>query len=168
MLIADDALYQIIQDTWSSTLDFQVDHVPDSTHLADDSLTVCVRISGAWEGEVRLHCPRSLARLIAAVIFQVEAEKAPTDEILDALSELVHIVAGNLKTLLPQPVTISLPTLPDPTDWSETTPQWQLVNRLKLESQGFPFVVTLLGDYSAAERLGIQPDGGNKPPHVNP
>jgi CheY-specific phosphatase CheX len=168
MLIADDALYQIIQDTWSSTLDFQVDRVSGSTHLADDSLTVCVRISGAWEGEVRLHCPLSLARRIAAAIFQVEAEKAPTDEILDALSELVHIVAGNLKTFLPQPVTISLPTLPDPTDWGGTTPQWQLVNRLKLECQGYPFVVTLLGDYSAAGRLGIQPDGDNKQPQGNP
>ena len=51
--------------------------------------------------------------LIAAAIFQVEADKAGSYEILDALSELIHIVGGNLKALLPQPVILSLPSLPE-------------------------------------------------------
>jgi len=152
MLISEGAFYQIIQDTWTSTLGFQVDRPASAEYSAVGALTVCVKITGAWDGEVRLHCSPPLARLIAAAIFQVEADKAGSDEILDALSELIHIVGGNLKALLPQPVVLSLPSLPDPTDWGQTTPQWQLVSRLTLESEGHPFVVTLLGDLPAAAR----------------
>jgi hypothetical protein len=54
--------------------------------------------------------------------------------------------------LLPQPVTLSLPSLPDPTNWAQTTPQWQMVCRLTLLSEGHPFAVTLLGDFPAAAR----------------
>ena len=111
-----------------------------------DAFTVCVKISGAWDGEVRLHCSPQLGRLIAGAIFQVETEKAGNEEIFDALSELTHIVGGNLKALLPQPVVLSFPSLADPSNWAQTTPQWQLVCRLALASQGHPFVITLLGD----------------------
>ena len=113
MLVVEETFYKIIQDTWASTLEFQVDR-PTSVEVSGiDLATVCVRISGAWAGDVPLQCPHPLARLIAAEIFQVDADKAGDDEILDALSELIHIVGGNLKSLLPQPVTLSLPSLLD-------------------------------------------------------
>ena len=149
MLVTDGAFCRIIQDTWASTLGFQVDHPASVDFPAAGAFTVCVKITGAWDGEVRLHCSPPLARLIAAAIFQVEAEKADSDEILDALSELIHIVGGNLKALLPQPVNLSLPCLPDPTNWAQTTPQWQIVSRRTLVSEGHPFMVTILGDLPA-------------------
>jgi chemotaxis protein CheX len=155
MLITEDALYQIIEDTWNSTLGFQVERQSGSESVATGALTVCVKITGAWDGEVRLHCPIPLARLIAAAIYQVEGESEGRDEILDALSELVHIVGGNLKTLLPRPVMLSLPSVSDRAEGTQTTPQWQLLSRLTLLSQGYPFVVTLLG--------GPPPDGPEGP-----
>jgi hypothetical protein len=87
--------------------------------------------------------------MIAAAIFQVEADKARNEEILDALSELIHIVGGNLKALLPQPVTLSLPLLLDSENCALTAPQWPMVCRLNLMSEGHPFVVTLLGKLPA-------------------
>jgi hypothetical protein len=108
-----------------------------------------------------------LARLIASVIFQVEADKTGSDEILDALSELIHIVGGNLKALLPQPVILSLPSLLDPTNWAQTTPQWQIVCRLKLMSEGHPFVVTLLGGLPAAAIEQVPVDRETRSPLEN-
>src|ERR1035441_935126 len=145
MLVTEETFYKIIQDTWASTLGFHID-CPVSAELpAIRGLTVCVRISGAWNGEVRLHCPLPLARLVAAAIFQVDADKADNDEILDALSELIHIVGGNLKALLPQPVTLSLPSLDNPSTRTQTTPEWQVASHLTLETDGHTFVATLLG-----------------------
>jgi chemotaxis protein CheX len=109
-----------------------------------------------------------LARSIAATIFQVEAEKAGDDGILDALSELAHIIGGNLKALLPKPVTLSLPSLPDPIDWAQTTPQWQMVCRLTLLSEGHPFVVTLLGDLPAAVKAETPAAWERRLPRENP
>jgi chemotaxis protein CheX len=149
MLITEDTLYQIIEDTWNSTLGFQVERSAGPESVGGGALTVCVRITGAWVGEVHLYCPVPLARLIAAAIFQVEAESAGEDEILDALSELVHIVGGNLKTLLPPPVMLSLPSVVDRTAGTPTAPELQLVSRLTLESRGHTFAVTLLRNLPA-------------------
>jgi len=89
-------------------------------------------------------------------------------EILDALSELIHIIGGNLKALLPQPVILSLPSHPDPMNWAQTTPQWQMVCRLTLMSEGHPFVVSVLGDHSAAARGETPADRGSRLPTENP
>jgi hypothetical protein len=150
MLIADETVYKIIQDTWTSTLGFEVDRVASDDNPAPGAFTVCVKITGAWDGEVRLHCSAELARRVANTIFQADPGDIGSSEILDALSELVHIVGGNLKALLPRPVSLSLPSLSEPGNWANTTPQWQMVCRLNLTSEGHPFVVSLLGDYSAA------------------
>lgn len=146
MLVTDDAFYTIIQDTWASTLGFQVDSPPSAMIPETEAVTVSVKITGAWDGEVRLHCPLPLARLIAAAIFQAEAENVGNEEILDALSELIHIVGGNLKALLPQPVTLSLPSLLDPAHGPHATPPWPIVTRLTLVTEGYPFAVTILGN----------------------
>jgi hypothetical protein len=168
MLITEGTLYKIIQDTWTSTLGFQVDRPASADFSVAGAITVGVKITGAWDGEVQLHCSRRLAQLIAAAIFQVDADKAGSDEILDALSELIHIVGGNLKALLPQPVTLSLPSLPDPTDWAQTTPQRQMLGRLTLMTEGHPFVVTLLGDLPAAPNAETPADRESRLPTENP
>jgi hypothetical protein len=159
MLVTEGAFYRIIQDTWTSTLGFHIDRPVSTEFSVIGAISVCVKISGAWDGEVRLHCSPLLARLIAAAIFQVEADKVGSYEILDALSELIHIIGGNLKALLPQPVILSLPSLPSPADQVHATPQWQMVCRLTLTSEGHPFVVTILGDDPAAARAETPADG---------
>jgi CheY-specific phosphatase CheX len=162
MPITEEAFYQIIQDTWSSTLGFQVDHADSAEFSTDRAVTVCVKISGAWEGEVGLHCSPQLARLIAAAIFQVHADKVGSCEILDALSELIHIIGGNLKALLPRPVELALPTLPDPTPGAKITPPREMVFMLTLQSEGHPFVVTLLRCFPDPARVVAQRDGDNR------
>jgi hypothetical protein len=167
MLVTEGAFYKIIQDTWTSTLGFHVDRAASAEFSAVGAFTVCVKITGAWDGEVRLHCSPALARSIVAAIFQVEADEAGNDEILDALSELIHIVGGNLKALLPQPVILSLPCLPDPSNWAQTTPQWQIICRLTLMSEGHLFVVTLLGDLPTAPRAEAPADWESRLPTEN-
>ena len=144
MLVTEETFYKIIQDTWASTLEFQIDRPPSADFSANGELTVCVRIAGQWNGEVCLRCPMKLARLIAAAIFRVEADKAGEDEIVDALSELIHIVGGNLKALLPQPVTISLPMASNAAASHCATQNAGTVCSLKLISEGYPFIISLI------------------------
>ena len=150
MLITEGALLRIIKDTWTSTLGFQVDCEPDARLLAAGALTVCAKILDEWSGEVQLDCPLPLARLIAAAIFQVKAESAGQEEILDALSEVVHIVGGNLKALLPQPAQILLPVVREESREAEVRPKPPLISRLTVTTVGHPFVVSLWGGPSAA------------------
>ncbi len=158
MRVAEEGFYGIIQDTMNSTLGFQVERIASQEFPSSEALTVGVKITGAWDGEARLHCSAPLSQSTAAAIFQVKAEDVRSDEILDALSELIHIVGGNLMALLPQPVTLSLPCLPDQMNREQTTPQWQTVHCLTVMSRGHPFVVTLLRRFpSRQERKARQP-----------
>jgi hypothetical protein len=168
MPVTEERFYQIIQDTWASTLEFPIDWPASADMTPNAALTVRVGISGAWNGEVRLDCPLPLARLIAAAIFQVDADKASTDEILDALSELIHIVGGNLKALLPQPVILSLPSSLEPIHRDETAVQWPTVYRLTLMSEGQAFAVTLQGNLPASGVEQFPHDGDNYPSGKNP
>jgi len=145
MLVNEESFYNIIQDTWTSTLGFQVDCLKVAKVSTVAEYTVCVRITGAWDGEVHLHCPLPLARLIAGAIFQVDPNKAGSDEILDALSELTHIVGGNLKALLPKPVTLSLPCIVEPQNSAQSSEEGKVLFRVTLISEGHPFVVSLFG-----------------------
>ncbi len=159
MPIDEETVYRIIEDTWASTLGFLVERRSEEDFSVAGAFTVSVQITGAWDGEVRLHCCPELASSIATAIFQLGSDDIGNGEILDALSELIHIVGGNLKALLPHPVSLSLPTLSEPGKWAQTTPPWQTVCRLALASQGYPFLVTLLGDVAApaSETSAVQP-----------
>lgn len=143
MLVTEETFHKIIQDTWASTLEFQIYDPLTADSSGEGEIAVCVRISGNWNGEVCLRCPLPLGRLVAAAIFQVEGDSASHDEIVDALSELIHIVGGNLKALLPQPVTVSLPFLVDPIENQQTAQDSRTVCQLTLGSAGYAFVITL-------------------------
>lgn len=69
MPVPEEALYKIIQDTWTSTLGFQLDCFESVETPAVGALAVCAGITSAWEGEACLRCSPPLARLIAPATF---------------------------------------------------------------------------------------------------
>ncbi len=143
MLVTEETFHKIIEDTWASTLDFQICSRLSADLAGEGEIAVCVGISGKWNGEVYLRCPLPLGRLIASAIFQTEGDSASRDEIVDALSELIHIVGGNLKALLPQPVTVSLPFLVDPITSQYSVQDSRTVCQLTLGSAGYTFEIAL-------------------------
>ncbi len=69
-----------------------------------------VRIDGAWAGRVYLQMTDALAERVARQMFSMTEEKPNEEQIEDCLKELTNITAGNLKTALPEPCTLSIPT----------------------------------------------------------
>ncbi len=119
MAFTEVAFSRIIYETWRTVLGFQIEGPVTGEFSAAGAFAICVKIAGAWDGELRLHCSPQLAQSIAATIFQVETESPRSEELLDALSELTDITGVNLKPLLPYPATLSLPSLPDQADWGK-------------------------------------------------
>ncbi|MCK4176679.1 chemotaxis protein CheX [Aciditerrimonas ferrireducens] len=73
------------------------------------ALTASVAISGAWNGLVSLQVTEPAARALAQAVFAVP--QVGFEDLADAVGELVNIVGGNLKGLLPAPTQLSLPTV---------------------------------------------------------
>lgn len=111
MQISESDIDEITQTVWTATLDLEaypLGALDDSTVAWLDSH---VQISGAWEGTVMLRCTPGLARRAAGILFQLEPDEASEEDVVDTLGELVNIIGGNVKALVPTPSTLSLPAV---------------------------------------------------------
>lgn len=139
-------LSQIVEEIWSSMLGLDIQSVvpPNVDPQAASRLTACVQISGAWEGTVILGCSPELARYAAAAMFATEVERISSGEMQDSLGELVNMVGGGVKLLLPEVCTLSLPTVVEGAPFSMLVQGASLVQHSMFACQGEPVWVTLL------------------------
>jgi chemotaxis protein CheX len=142
--LSEDDLRGIVWQVWTAYLHCTPDvegcpePVPDTAEV-----TASVGVAGSWNGLAVLRCGLPAAQEIAAVMLDVDPASASADDCIDALGELVNILAGNVKSLLPQPSHLSLPQVilgRAKIVWPGTTP---LVT-VRVTQNGEPTVLTIL------------------------
>lgn len=72
-----------------------------------------IGLQGAWSGAVALQCSSAYAEQAAVAMFMTEPGTLCPDDVADALGEITNVLGGNLKTLLPGPSTLSVPSVAD-------------------------------------------------------
>ncbi len=88
------------------------DVIEDETPFFQSEVTALIGIAGGLTGYVSVHCNDQQARSFTARFLGMdENEVESTDDIRDAMGELVNMIAGNVKTLLNGAIEISLPTV---------------------------------------------------------
>lgn len=102
-----------------------------------------VEISGAWTGAVLLNGSRQLAKAAAAVIFAHEPGGGPEQDSLDAMYELTNIIGGNIKSLLPEPCQLSIPSVEAVTDEHLTILGMVRMSELLFDCQDQPLFVSV-------------------------
>ena len=107
--ITTDALRSIVEHVWSEVL-HQPPH-PCSNRANTFDLKVWIEITGAWKGSVSLRMSEDFARPATATLFQLVESEVVCDDIEDGMSELGNMLAGNLKSLVPGPASLSLPVV---------------------------------------------------------
>lgn len=113
--VTTEQIVGIAQDVWSSLLGLELVEVGVET-IEGRSVTGCVTINGAWQGSVQLRAPESVARTAAAAMFMMAEDELSEAEIGDALGELTNMIGGNIKSLLPEPSRLSLPSVTEGLD----------------------------------------------------
>jgi chemotaxis protein CheX len=109
MQFFENEIKEYAEFAWS-TLDLQIS--PSSGQFdgnSKNSITANIQISGQWQGVVALTIDYGLAEELAVNMFSIDKGQVTDSEINDALSEMINIIGGNLKSLLPQPNQLSLP-----------------------------------------------------------
>jgi chemotaxis protein CheX len=107
----DSMIEQIVQSIFATMLNTElvrVEHVDSCDH---DSLLATIQISGQWTGCVVLNLSPELSTYAAANMLQMSESEVTAADIKDTAAELVNMVGGNLKSLLPAPSFLSLPTV---------------------------------------------------------
>lgn len=135
-----------VDTIWTQTLGFDVRHL-DEIPAADDksrALVSCVHFAGAWPGGLVVHCPAEIGREVASVMFGVPRDEVSISDLQDALGEIANMTGGNLKSLLPEPTMLSLPSVTEGTDYSVRIPGARLVTQLAFAVLDRPVVVSLL------------------------
>ena len=140
-----ERVQQTVETVWATLLGLEVQR--RSMAAAEAGGAQCwagtVRISGAWDGEVRVQCSPELAHRAAAILFAVDRAAANAAQAEDALRELANVTGGNLMEVLPGPSQLSMPSV-----WNgegeAPHASGRLLSRLHFECQGEPLSVVVL------------------------
>ena len=138
--ISDEDIHGIVENVWLSTLGLGIEPTPPLVATPAGAVMARVDIDGAWDGTVLVRCALPLAREVAAIMFHTEPEGengATPLQVCDAIAEIVNMIGGNLKALLPQPCTLAIPVAGADTAASDGRP----VVAVAFECLGHSFVV---------------------------
>lgn len=103
-------LQSIADRVWASYLD------PDGANplvltaqAGAAEVTAAISVTGAWRGHVVVTFSAAAARHVAAALLGLTADEVTISDITDAVGEIVNIIGGNVKSLMPEPSALSLP-----------------------------------------------------------
>lgn len=136
---------QFVTDTWSTLLNMTASPAdkPFTPKGKDNTLAGCVQILGEWQGTVTLYAPRELGKKIAATMFGLDETVVEDQQVQDVIAEITNILAGNIKSILPAPCSISLPSVAT-TDYDLYHPGREILTAVNFNCEGLPFLVVML------------------------
>jgi len=111
---------------------------------APDGLTAAIYFAGAWKGAVLLECTRPQAFEFTHRLMSIDPPAAVNDDVRDALGELANMLAGNLKSVLPHGIDLSMPSVVEGTDYSLRVCGGSLIDRMPFSGELGVIWVTLI------------------------
>ncbi|WP_226346437.1 chemotaxis protein CheX [Agilicoccus flavus] len=132
MHLSSDDVAQIVEEVWGSMLAVDIAPADIEVDKGDPSVAGSVGVTGATDCLISLEISESGARNVAAAMFGLDEADVSDDDIADTIGELTNMVGGNIKSLLPEPSTLSLPVVA-----SGRGPTLRVVGGTSLLQQGF-------------------------------
>jgi chemotaxis protein CheX len=135
---------QIVGDVFSTMLKLDIESVPDAWSPSSASVTACIFFAGNWKGAVLVECNEFQARQWTARLTSLPDPGAMTDDVRDAMGEVVNMVGGNLKSVLPRGIGLSMPSVVQGKDYSMRICGGNLINRQCFETTFGKFWITFV------------------------
>ncbi len=129
-------LGRIMDMVWSSTIGEPLMPMKTGQRPPPPLYTACLQVAGTFEGTMLLEIPVQIGRNIAGLMFGLEPTAVSDAETRDAVGEIVNMIGGNVKVLLPGPSFISLPAVAEGSDYLFSLPGTVLVASENYECQG--------------------------------
>lgn len=143
--ISDDQLLELIESIWTTMLGLSVSRAGDDRLDPSDTwATASVRISGAVQGAVVLLTTERFARRATALMLDAQESAVTAAELDDAVAEMCNIIGGGVKSILPGPSSLSLPSVARGPQESINGPHTQIAARLQFLCEGQPLDVRVL------------------------
>ena len=132
-------IFLVIQSVCGSTLGLELDG-PDG-RSGDASLEqpigALVEISGETPASLLLECSEAMARAAASAMFVMEPDELTSRDLQDAVSELVNIIAGNVRALVSAGSQLGIPQAT--VESAENRGGFEPDHEFNLSCDGMPF-----------------------------
>jgi hypothetical protein len=145
-------IVQLTTAIWEATLGLAIEPIaafPEAC-AAQPGMDGLVTISGDWHGAVAVQMPVPLTRIVAGIMFRLDASLVSADDVVDAIGEITNQTGGNVKSLMPRASTLSLPTVTPSQGYALPVPDLDVSTRVVFACGDSAFVVTLLAQKSGA------------------
>jgi CheY-specific phosphatase CheX len=140
----ENEIEQLTASIWDQVLQMSVEPDPAPLPGGQQTLSACVHITGAWRGAVALSCDTGLATEAAAAMFGSAGPEQTVQDMQDAVGELVNMIGGNLKALLPETCALSLPAVVQGSDYTVRVPGSRLVTKSPFKCGTHSMCVSLM------------------------
>jgi chemotaxis protein CheX len=109
--VDENDLAEMVEQVWQSYLDPEglSPLIPTYDENQPSEVHSSVAISGSWTGHVVYASSTVAARRAAAAFLAMDMDEVSQEDVADTLGELVNIVGGNVKAMLPPGAHLSLP-----------------------------------------------------------
>ena len=111
-------LGRIAHDIFETMLGVEIEPAELEWQPARDRLTGAVYLAGAWRGAVLLECDRDQAYQFTNRLMAIPLPAEVNDDVRDTMGELANMLGGNLKSVLPHGVVLSMPSVVEGGDYS--------------------------------------------------
>lgn len=139
----DSQIEQIVQSIFTSMLGMEAFRGSDNPADCQETVLGTIHIAGPKSVSVVLGLTSEVARATAANMLQMNPADVTSDDIRDVAAELTNMIGGNLKSLLPGPLYLSLPTVVAGRDLGLEIPGAELVEDVGLVCEAGPFRVRM-------------------------
>src|SRR5688572_16659919 len=111
-LLLNEQLQELVESAFSAMLSLPVcDASPAASEGAVPLLAASVAIAGTYNGTVLFTCTEQFGRRAASILLGVEPAEVTLSDIHDTVAELSNIFGGGIKSILPGPSNLSLPSV---------------------------------------------------------
>ncbi len=109
--VNENDLAEMVEQVWMSYLDPEgiSPLIPTYDENQPTEVYSSVSITGSWSGHVVYASSTIAARRAAGAFLAMELDEVSEEDLSDVLGELVNIVGGNVKAMLPPGCFLSLP-----------------------------------------------------------
>lgn len=135
---------RIVRDVLLTMTSYETNPSDAAYALSTDRVTCAVFFAGSWRGGVIIECPMAMAFEFTSRLMRIPAPSGFNDDVCDALGELVNMIGGNLKSVLPPGSSLSIPTVVEGSHYSLRICGQNRNERMAFEGLDGPFWVTLV------------------------
>jgi chemotaxis protein CheX len=138
------AIEQIVENVFQTMMGLEVHQTDIASPPAGEVITASISLAGTWKGAVLVECGLREAMAFTSRMIGIDPPTELNDDVRDALGELANMVGGNLKSILPGGVELSLPSVVWGSDYRVGICHAGIAHRWLFAGEGLTFGIVLI------------------------